>query len=289
MRSGGGARRVLAVSGLTLREALRRRIVLVAFVMSAAFLLLYGLGLHFAATQLMKSGRAGVDELLTRAAAAQLLDIGLFAASFIIALAAVFASVSTISGEIDSGVAYAVLARPIRRSEVVLGKFLGLGALLAGAALVLDGAVVGLAVWQIHSPVTQWPAALALMAFEPLILLGLAILGSTRLPTLANGVLCVAVYGIGLVAGFIEQIGGLIGSATMVQIGIVTSLFTPLDAVHRAALSRLLPGGLLFAQGSPGVGIGESTTPSVWMVVYAVGYVVLAVWLAARSFSKRDL
>ncbi|HEY3318232.1 MAG TPA: ABC transporter permease subunit [Coriobacteriia bacterium] len=289
MRRDDGLSRVLAVAALTLREASRRKIVLVAVLMSAAFLALYGLGLHYAAVQLLTGGRMGIDELLRRGAAAQMLYIGLFPASFIIALAAVFASVSTISGEVESGVAYAVLARPIRRSEVVLGKFLGLGALLVSYALVLDGAVIALAAWQIHAPVRLWPGALALMTLEPLVLLGLALLGSTRLPTLANGVLCTAAYGIGVVGGFIEQIGGLIRNDTMVQLGIVTSLLTPLDAVHRKALSLLLPGGLLFGQGTAGVGLGESATPSTWMMLYAVGYVAVAVLLATRVLRRRDL
>ena len=38
--------RVLAVAGLTYREAMRRRIVLAAVLMAAAFLAVYGFGLH---------------------------------------------------------------------------------------------------------------------------------------------------------------------------------------------------------------------------------------------------
>jgi Cu-processing system permease protein len=285
----GSARRIAAVARMTFREALRRRIVLAALVMSAAFLALYGLGLHFAAKDLLSRGGTGMDELLRRGAAAQLLYIGLFPASFIVGLTAVFASVGTISSELDSGVIYGVLARPIRRGELVVGKFLGLGLMLAAYAAVLDGAIVGLARWQISAPVTDWPGALALFVLEPLVLVAIALLASSRLPTLAGGVLCTAAYAIGFVGGFIEQIGGIIKNQTMIDLGIVSSLLMPLDAVHRKAVSLVLPNGLLFGGGAAGVGIGENTTPSVWMIVYAVGFVAVAVWLAARTFSRRDL
>ena len=287
---GASVRRVMAVATLTFREALRRKIVIAAAVMSLGFLALYGLGLHFAAADLLKQSSNGLDELMMRAAAAQMLYIGLLPASFIIGLTAVLASVGTISSELESGVIYGVVARPIRRAELVLGKFLGLGSMLAVYALLLNGAIVALARWQIHSPLTDWPSALALLAFEPLIISGLALLGSTRLPTLANGVLCAAVYATGFVGGFIEQIGGLMRNHTMMNLGVVSSLLMPLDAIHRKAVALLIPGGLLLGGGAPGAGgFGESTTPSVWMVVYAVAYVLVCVWGATRIFGKRDL
>jgi len=291
MGSGGPAgsvRRVLAVARMTFREALRRRVVLAAILMSAGFLGLYGLGLHYSAKELLTSGRMGIDEIMRRAAAAQMLYIGLFPASFIVGLTAVFASVGTISSELDTGVAYGVLGRPIRRAELVVGKFLGLAFMLGAYAVVLNGSVILLARWQIGSPVTNWPGALALFVLEPITLVGIAVLASCRLQTLAGGVLCTAAYGIGFVGGFIEQIGALLNSRTMIDLGIVSSLLMPLDAIHRKAVSLVLPGGLLVQQSGP-PGMTADTTPSMWMVVYAAGYVALAVLLASRVFAKRDL
>ncbi len=288
MSSGGVIRRVLAVAGLTFREAIRRRVVLAALLMSAGFLLLYGFGLYLGAHSVWTGAQAGFSELMRRAVAAQMLYLGLFPASLLVALTAVFASVGTISSELDSGVIYGTLARPIRRSELVLGKFVGLAAMLVVYAALMGGAVVGLARWQMATPLLPtWPAAVALLVFEPLPLLALAVLGSTRLPTLANGVMCTAAYGVAFIGGLIESIGGLIGNATMRNIGIVSSLLMPLDSVHRKALSLLLPAGLLVEQGGiPGMG---GSTPSVWAIVYAVVYVAILVALAMRVLARRDL
>ena len=282
--------RILAVAGLTFREALRRRVVLAGALMAAAFLTLYGFGLHVGQTAVwQQSTQPGLGELAHNAIGAQLLYLGLVPASLLVALTAVFASAGTISGELDSGVIYDALALPLRRAELVVGKAIGLGGMIAGFALLMNGAVIGLARWQVGAPVlSSWPVGLAVLVLEPLPLLALAVLGSTRLPTLANGVMCTAAYGIGFIGGLLESIGALFQSATMGNIGIVSSLIMPLDALHRLALSQLLPPGLLFQQNGP-PGMGGGSLPSTAMVVYAGSYVVVMLALAIRVFSRRDL
>jgi Cu-processing system permease protein len=109
------------------------------------------------------------------------------------------------------------------------------------------------------------------------------------LPTLANGVLCTAAYGVAWVGGGIEQIGGYIKNVTMQNIGIVASLLLPVDAMHRKAMSMLVPQGLLGLDAGGAIGMGTPALPSVWMTVYAVVYVVGMVWLAGRVFAHRDL
>ncbi len=289
MGSGGAIRRVLAVAGLTLREAVRRRIILAAVLMSLGFLALYWAAAHFAAPGILNNSRTAVDELLRRGISVQLLYVGLFPASFLIALTALLAGAGTISGELDSGVIYGVLARPIRRAEVVAGKFLGLAGMLAVYTAAFYGSVIVIAHWQLNVPLTDWPFALLVFVLEPMPLLAVAVLGSTRLPTLANGVLGLALYGLGFIGGLIEQVGGLVNNATMVNLGIVSSLIMPLDALHRLGLSLLVPPGLLIVQGGGPPGFGGSSQPSVWMAVYAILYVVAMVWAAARVFSRRDL
>jgi Cu-processing system permease protein len=277
----------MTIAGLTAREALSRRLVLAAVLMSAAFLALYGIGLHFAAAELMTESATAIDELLRREASVQLLYMGLFTTSFLVAVTAVLAGAGTISSEIDSGVIYGVLSRPVRRGELALGKFFGVGTMLVAYAALFNGAIIALARWQIEAPVVEWPAALALLSFEAVPLLAVALLGSTRLPTLANGIMCLAVYAVGFVGALIEQIGGLIENQTMVNLGILSSLVAPLDAIHRMAVSLLLPQGLLVqAGGPPGAG---AESPSSWMLVYAVGYTVVVVLLAMWSFARRDL
>ncbi len=282
-------RRIAAVARLTLSEALRKRMVLAGAVMAVGFLALYATGLHFASKDIVNQAQAGLSDLIRRGIAAQMLYVGLFPAAFLVAFTTIFASAGTLSGDVESGVVYGVLSRPIRRAEFVVGKALGLAVMLASFTVVLNGAVVLLAHTLIDAPLMPtWPVALLLFALEPMPLLALAVLGSSRLPTLANGVLCVALWGLGFIGGLLEQLGGLLSNATLENIGIVSSLLMPLDSIHRMALSKLIPAGLLFQQnGVPGA--SSSTTPSAWMAVYVLLYVVGLVALAARVFTRRDL
>jgi len=287
--------RVGVVAGLTFREAWRRKVFLAALVMSVGFLVLYSLGLYYAGREVVVNTNGGglgdaANALMRRGIAAQMLNYGLTPTSLIVSLTAVFATVGTLSGEIDTGVLHGVLARPIRRGELVAGKFLGLGAMLVVYDVVLVGAVSVLAHVLVGSPISEPVPALALFALEPLVLAALAILGSTRLPTLANGVLCTAAYGIASVGGLIEQLGGLIKNATMSNIGIVVSLLLPADAIHRKAASLLLPGGLLSIEGAvAAAGGGVPPQPSAAMVIWTLVYIVGAVVLAAWSFKRREL
>ena len=141
-----------------------------------------------------------------------------------------------------------------------MGKFIGLATMLAAFALLLNGAVVGLARAG-RSARRCWRhgrAGLAILVLESLPLLALAVLGSTRLPTLANGVMCTAAYGLGFIGGLIEEIGGLIGNRTMGNIGILSSLLMPLQALHRMALVAAATARPALQQnGPPGMGGGS--------------------------------
>src|SRR5512144_1275438 len=110
---------------LTFLEAVRRRIALAAFLLGMAFLILYGIGLYFI---LHRSGLpAGTPQAnLVRDQVLNFLTLaGLYAVNFLgIALGALV-SADTLAGEIASGTVQAVVTKPIRRAEVVLGKWLG--------------------------------------------------------------------------------------------------------------------------------------------------------------------
>jgi len=283
---------------LTLREAARRRLLLALALLSLGFLLLYALGLHLLWARVqeelreaaLRRGPAGAEALTLIPAV--LLLLGFYVVNFLGGLAAVLASVGAISGEIDSGTLHAVLPRPIRRWEVLLGKWLGLAALitlylagLSGGLLAAVRAITG------YFPPQPLPA-LALLVLEAWLLLALSLLGGTRLSTLANGVVLVMLYGIAWIAGFLEAIGAALGSVPMVNVGIVVSLLVPSDALWRGASYYVQPPALLLAQSlAPGAAIpfASSQPPAPLLVWYSVGYTVLALLLAALSFSSRDL
>ena len=86
-------------SELTLREAQRRRILIVALIMGLAFLLLFAVGFHYVYLQMEKDNVVGEQgQIIT----GFMLTAGLYAANLLVMVIAVLVSVTTISGEIDS-------------------------------------------------------------------------------------------------------------------------------------------------------------------------------------------
>jgi ABC-type transport system involved in multi-copper enzyme maturation permease subunit len=70
-----------------------------------------------------------------------------FMFSFVLAMTAVFAGSPAIGPDIENGLLLAVLARPIRRSEVMLGRWLGLALVLVTYALVAGYLELGAVRW----------------------------------------------------------------------------------------------------------------------------------------------
>ena len=109
---------------------------------------------------------------------------------------------------------------------------------------------------------------------------------STRFSALTSGAVSLGLYGLAFAGGWMEQYGGLQHVQTCTNLGIVSSLIMPSDALWRRAAFRLQPPLL----GSAGIGPFSSTlVPSTAMVFYAVLYAALALLLAMLLFERRDL
>ena len=117
------------MAAFTFREALRKKALLGALVLTALFLALYGVGLHFALADLERNPR--LLAALKTTMAAEMLLFGLYALSNIAALLAIFTAVGTIAGEIEQGTLHTVVPKPLPRWQIVVGKWLGYALMLA--------------------------------------------------------------------------------------------------------------------------------------------------------------
>jgi ABC-type transport system involved in multi-copper enzyme maturation permease subunit len=125
-----------------------------------------------------------------------------------------------------------------------------------------------------------------LVAFQAVVILTACILGGTRLSTIANGVVAFMVYGLAFVGGWIEQVGSLIQNETAVNIGIITSLVMPSEAMWHMAASAMQPPIVSALGMSP---FSTTAAPSQAMLVYAIIYTIALLALAVYSFNRRDL
>jgi Cu-processing system permease protein len=280
---GPGILHIVALMALaTFREAVRRKILLIALIVGAAFLGLFWTGLHSVLTGMARTQ----NEVNRREAAGMMTLMVLYAGSMMTSLMAVFTSCDTLAGEIASGTIHAIATKPVRRWALVLGKWVGFVWLLTLYVFFIEGGVVAVEYLESGHLPFHTLSALAFIWLQSLLLLGVTMACSARLSALTSGACALGLYAIAFVGGWVEQFGAIRHVQMCVNLGIVTSLVMPSDALWRSAAYRIQP-PLLRAEGiSPFSG---ATVASTVMVVYAIGYAVLAVIVAQILFEHRDL
>lgn len=279
-RAGG----FLTIAHLTLHEALRRRILLGALIAGAAFLVLYGLGLFALVKDL---GEGSKTSLLERRIALNMLTLaGLYAANLLVTLMAVLLPVDTLSGEISSGVMQTLAVRPIRRRDIVLGKWLGHWVVMASYLALLFGGVLALSAVIGRFTPPRIEVGLPLVLLEATVILTISIAGGARLGTITNGMLAFGLFGLAFIANWVEQIGTALGNHAAQQIGTVASLLMPSEAIWQMAASQMQPPILRELGDSPFSPFSVASPAMIW---WAAGYIVVVLAIGVRAFGRRAL
>jgi Cu-processing system permease protein len=274
----GPLQHVLIITRLTFREARRRSLIWIGLVLGALFVAVFAVGFYFAYKDFTRASSAGFNSTVALQFYSFFLMAGLYVINFLVVMVTVLTVVGTISGEIGTNTIHAIAAKPLRRWEIVLGKWLGHAIMLAIYAVLLASGVIA-AVYLISGYLP--PNALlgiAILVLESLVALSVTLLGSTIFSTLANGVMAFMLYGL-------EQIGSLLDSQAAVDIGIVSSLLMPSEALWRFAAAQMQNGGLMAQITSPFSAISRPTPA---FVAYAGVYIVGTLIAAMLVFRQRD-
>lgn len=277
------------IARLTFREAARRKILLAALLLGILFLIVFGVGYHLILGELEKQMKF-MPSIQINEISNFLLMAAMYVVNFLTVMMTVLTSVDTLSGEISSGTIQTIIAKPIRRGQVVLGKWLGFAVMITLYILLMAGGVTALVYVRSGYLPPNPLQTLGLLMLNAFLLLSVSILGGTRLSTLANGVLVFGLFGVAFIGGWIEQIGSFLPDAATSQaatnVGIVTSLILPSEALWKRAAHEM-QSPLVNAMGfSP---FAASTYPSNVMILYAVLFTAACLLLAVRLFSRRDL
>ena len=142
-------KKIWVIARMTFREAVRRRIVLAGLVLGLIFLIVFSFGFHVirvSANEQSQISGIPVATIFSTEIINVLMLAGLYAVTFLSAAMGALLGADTLSGEITSGTIKTIVAKPVRRSAVVLGKWLGYAILLAGYSLLMSGGTV-LSVW----------------------------------------------------------------------------------------------------------------------------------------------
>jgi len=269
----------LTIAGLTLHEARSRKILLAALIFGLAFLALFTTGLYF--IDRVENTRLPQRRLMV----ASILMAGLYAVNFLTIMTAVLVPADTLSGEIGSGIIQTVVSKPLRRWEVVLGKWIGFWIILLGyLGLMAGGVLLATRVIANYSP-PNISTGLSLMCLEGTLLLTLSIAGGTRLSTITNGVMVFGMYGVAFIGGWMEQIGAMADNAAARYLGIAASLLVPCESLWRLAAYYMQPKLMRDLQLTP---FSSASVPNGTMVLWAAIYVALSLAFALWQFRKRS-
>jgi len=279
------------IAGYALREAVRRRVLLVVVVLTVGFLALYTFGSAEAfkevSRQQIPGGVAIEDEVLT---GSTLLGLAMFVTLFLGTVLAVFVTLNAVRGDAERGLLQPLVVRPVGRSTLLLARFLAASgvcvlyvAIVYAAAVLLTGATGG-----------YWPdnsvAGGLSIAGAVVIVVALSLLGTTLLSSTANGIAIFMVFGAGLAAGLLGQIGSTLDSSTLERISSIASWALPFEALYQDGLQALTAN----VQGVTGVIVrlgpfGGAQDAGPLLYPYAVVYLVVVGALADWVFRRADL
>ena len=285
-------RLVLVIAGLTLREILRRRILWVLAALSVSSVLLVGWGV----SRLVASAREnGVEELQIRIGVSQVLILVAFMFSFVLAMSAAFLAAPAIASDVETGTVHAMLARPLRRSELIVGRWLGLSMVVAGYGIVSGLLAIGIVqVVSGHAP-PEPLVAVGYLAFQGIAVLTLALALGTRLPSIAAGAITVVLFGLGWFAGVLGSVSAAFDAAPLQNGTDIVRFLLPTDGLWRGVIFGLEPPlVLLVAAGSNPTAMQAnpffaSTPPPISFVAWSLAWIVLVLLAGVALFRRREL
>jgi ABC-type transport system involved in multi-copper enzyme maturation permease subunit len=255
--------RVGVVALNTFREAVRDRVM---------YNLVFFALLLMATAVVVGQVSIGIDQIV-------IVNLGLSAISVIGLLMAVFIGVGLVSKEMDKRTLYALLAKPVRRWEFLLGKFGGLLLTLTINTAAMSAGLYLALFYLKHSIERADGVALVAIYF---ILLKLALVVSLALlfSCYTTPLLAILFTGGLYVAGlFVKEMRGLhsdtLAPAAQVFLGWLSYVlpnFENFDVMASAAHGRRIPGAL----------IAQNTA-------YAVLYCAIVLAAAVTIFSRRDM
>ena len=280
---------VLTIAGYGLREAVRRKVFVVVCLLSLGFVALYWVGNRYVFRHVGDiNPPSGVDARTF--AGAFLFGMAMFGTLFLGVVLAVFLTLGVVRGDAERGLLQPLVVRPIGRATVLGARFLGAAAVCVPYVLALYFATMAVT----GAEGSWWPDRIVTPALElsggVLVVSALSLLGSVFLSSIANGIAIFMVFGAGLVAGLLGNIGHVLNSHGLVHAAKIAAWALPFEALYEDALRAITANtsgltGFLLRLGP----FGGAEQGGVGLRLWSVGYLVVVGAVALAGFSRRDL
>jgi Cu-processing system permease protein len=286
---------VLVIAGYALQESLRRKVLPIVLVLTAAFLGLYGFGIYKAWESIdpFQQETIGPSNVLIDQGilfSATLFGLSMFGTLFLATVLAIFFAHAVVRGDAERGLLQPLVVRPVGRTSVLAGRFVAaaiacsiyVAVVYAGALLITNG-VTG---W--------WPDRIAQPGLElagaVIVIVALALLGSVFLSAIANGIAIFMIFGAGLVAGLLGQIGEALNSDSLNTIAKVSSWALPFEALYQDGLNAITADTTGFTRAALSLGpFGGAQAAGNALVPFVLAYLALVALIAIAGFQRRDL
>jgi ABC-type transport system involved in multi-copper enzyme maturation permease subunit len=283
---------VIIIARLTVGELVRRRVVWVLAALTLVSVAMVAWGLDRLVSLARENDTA---ELQIRIGVSQVLILIAFMFSFVLAMTAAFVGAPAVGGELESGVALAILARPIRRAELLLGRWLGSAVVVVGYTAASGFLAIAVAT-QISGYGPPEPfLAVAFLSAQALLLLTLTLALGSVLPSIAAGAIAVVGFGLGWMAGVLAGVAAVFGVELLGTVAEVSRWVFPSDGLWRGVIYGLEPPLVVllangnaprFADANP---FYATAPPPLPFVVWSVIWIGLVLGVASWWFERRDL
>jgi len=283
---------VITIAALTVRELFRRRVVYVLAALTVLSVALVGWGLD----RLVDLARDnGSGELEIQIGVSQVLILIAFMFSFVLAMTAAFVGAPAVGGDLESGVAYAILARPLRRAELIVGRWLGSAVVVVAYTIASGLLAIGVAVLVSGYGPPDPLLAVAFLAGEVLVLLTFTLTLGSVLPGIAAGAIAVVGFGLGWMAGVLAGVAAALGVEGLRGVAEASRWILPTDGLWRGVIYGLEPPlvVLIAAGRTPALANANpfyaTEPPAPIFVIWSIVWMALVLGGATWWFERRDL
>ena len=290
-------RGAVIVAGYAVRESVRRRVFPVVLVLTLAFLGLYSFGVYKAYQSIDPGSTESVgngDQLAivdTQVLfSATLFGLSIFAVLFLGTVLAIFLTHAVVRGDAERGLLQPLVVRPVGRAALLAGRF-GAAALVCAVYVVL---VYAISLFVMHWVTGWWPDQIVVPALElaaaVAVIVAVSLFGSIFLSAIANGIAIFMVFGAGLVAGLLGQIGEALNSDSLNTIANVSSWALPFEALYQDALNGITSETAGFTKVALSLGpFGGAQPAGAWLWPYVVAYLAALGAVGLWAFNRKDL
>ena len=276
---------LLTIAGLTIREAIRKKVFVASAIIAAIFFGIAMLPIHPQPGVLTGQTMAEARDMLGKTIA----WLGCGMIKFFSSVLAVTLAAGSISAEVEKGVLSIIVPKPVSRLSVYLGKWLGLITMLAASVAVWGGVLV-FDVW--HRTGTFHPhiflGILATFMF-PLLFATLTLAFSSFASFALSAGLALIAAGVALAEDLLNTLSMAFNSSILGTVGKAVGYVVPLGRMNHWITRGLGDAGHDLSDfraqlmGQPAI---AATTAD---MVYIVCYILGAAAIGAFVFHKRDL